>query len=154
MNGKKVFSFLVLKPAWSTRNLTSLALVALFFGVYVAAGGKITAVPKVKQGSGFGTINDNSGSLDSAASDQHTAAQDDEPIDLDNGKTIARPAERKPLSLEEENFSLKPKRVEERPIVKSQSADPAPAVANKTGEPADDLSDIEARLNINRKGSQ
>ena len=54
MNTKKVLSFLLLKPAFTSRNLTSIALVALFFGVYVAAGGKVSALPKVKQGVGFG----------------------------------------------------------------------------------------------------
>jgi hypothetical protein len=47
MNKKKIAEFLLLKPAFSTRNLTSILLVALFFGVYVASGGKVKSFPVV-----------------------------------------------------------------------------------------------------------
>jgi hypothetical protein len=55
MKGKKVLEFILLKPAFSSRNLTSLLLVAIFFAVYVLAGGKVE-VPDVKQGSNFGSV--------------------------------------------------------------------------------------------------
>jgi hypothetical protein len=54
---KRILSFLLLKPAISSRNLTSLGLVGIFFGVYVAAGGKIEGLPAVQEGaSGFGAV--------------------------------------------------------------------------------------------------
>lgn len=47
----------MLRPAISSRNLTSLMLVGLFFGVYVAAGGKVEGIPAVQSNSGgFGTV--------------------------------------------------------------------------------------------------
>jgi len=58
MRGKRVLEFVLLKPAFSSRNLTSLLLVAIFFGVYVLAGGKVE-VPDVKQGANFGTVTKN-----------------------------------------------------------------------------------------------
>lgn len=42
MSAKKVLSFLVCRSAFTQRNVTSIMLVFVFFGVYVAAGGKIT----------------------------------------------------------------------------------------------------------------
>ena len=53
---KKVLGFLVLKDAVSSKNLTSIALVALFFGVYIASGGRIAPLPKVERGPGFGDV--------------------------------------------------------------------------------------------------
>lgn len=56
MNAKKVVSFLLLRPAFTGRNVTSLGLVAVFFAVYVAAGGKVTTVPKMNAGASFGSV--------------------------------------------------------------------------------------------------
>ncbi len=57
MTVKKVVEFLLLRPAITKRNLTSLGLVAVFLCVYVAAGGKVTIEPpKIKPGAGFGTV--------------------------------------------------------------------------------------------------
>lgn len=56
MRYSKIFNFLLFGSAMSSRNLTSLALVAIFFAVYVAAGGKISSIPKVKRGDGFGSV--------------------------------------------------------------------------------------------------
>ena len=53
---KKALGFLMLKPAVSSRNLTSIGLVAAFFGVYLAAGGRIAALPNVQSGDGFGAV--------------------------------------------------------------------------------------------------
>ena len=55
MKGKKLLEFLILKPAFSSRNLSSLGLVLLFFIIYWLAGGKVT-IPDVKQGSNFGSV--------------------------------------------------------------------------------------------------
>ena len=47
----------MLKPAVSSRNMVSLALVAMFFGVYVASGGTVTSVPNLQGSSdNFGGI--------------------------------------------------------------------------------------------------
>ena len=59
MKGKKIVEFLILKPAFTSRNLSSLGLVAIFFLVYWLAGGKV-AVPNVKQGSNFGSVTSSS----------------------------------------------------------------------------------------------
>ena len=56
MKTNKFIQFLLLKPVFSSRNLTSIALVALFVAVYVLAGGKITTVPKVSNSNAFGGI--------------------------------------------------------------------------------------------------
>lgn len=60
MKGKKVLDFLILKPAFTSRNLTSLGLVGIFFLVYILAGGRIT-VPDVKQGANFGSVSQEPG---------------------------------------------------------------------------------------------
>lgn len=52
---KRVLGFLLMKPAMSSRNLTSLGLVAMFFAVYVLAGGTVSPVPKVAVNQSFGT---------------------------------------------------------------------------------------------------
>ena len=57
MNAKKVIGFLLMRPAFTQRNLTSIILVAAFFGVYVMMGGKVTTeLPKRSQNGGFGQI--------------------------------------------------------------------------------------------------
>jgi len=55
MNAKKVVGFLLLRPVFNQRNISSLLLVGIFFGVYVLAGGKVTTTPpKVMQAGTFG----------------------------------------------------------------------------------------------------
>ncbi len=54
MNGKKIADFVLLKPVFTGRNLTSLILVAIFFGVYIASGGRVRSIPKVSPGETFG----------------------------------------------------------------------------------------------------
>lgn len=49
MDRRRLFEFLLLKPAFSSRNLSSIALVVLFFLIYVFSGGKVSWVPAVKQ---------------------------------------------------------------------------------------------------------
>ena len=49
-NLKRVMEFATCRSAFSQRNITSILLVALFFGVYVMAGGKIsTKVPSYEE---------------------------------------------------------------------------------------------------------
>ncbi len=79
MNVNKVVSFLLLRPAFTGRNVTSLGLVALFFAVYVAAGGKITTVPTMKTGGSFGSVEnvvtDKKDAETTAAQSENSAAQ-------------------------------------------------------------------------------
>ena len=56
MDKKKVISFLLLRPAFTMRNLTSIGLVAIFFAIYVLAGGKVSLMPAVPRGQGFGSL--------------------------------------------------------------------------------------------------
>jgi hypothetical protein len=56
MKAKKVLSFLLLAPAFNSKNLTSILLVVIFFLLYCAAGGKVSWVPDVQRGGGFGSI--------------------------------------------------------------------------------------------------
>ena len=53
-NAKKALSFVLCKNAFTHRNLTSIGLVAIFFLVYVLAGGKITTqLPNFTDGGGL-----------------------------------------------------------------------------------------------------
>jgi hypothetical protein len=56
MSAKKIANFLFLRPAMTSRNLTSIGLVIFFMVVYALCGGKITAVPKVAISQGFGGV--------------------------------------------------------------------------------------------------
>ena len=48
MDRRRLFEFLLLKPAFSSRNISSIALVVLFFLIYMFSGGKVSWVPAVK----------------------------------------------------------------------------------------------------------
>ena len=55
MSARRVANFLLLRPAFSRRNFTSLFLVGVFVGVYIMSGGKIsTAVPRYQDQGTFG----------------------------------------------------------------------------------------------------
>ena len=56
MNVKKTIQFLFLKPAFTSRNVTSILLVGVFFGVYIVSGGSVRSIPKVTPGDGFGIV--------------------------------------------------------------------------------------------------
>ena len=57
MKTRKVVEFLLLKPAFTSRNISSVLLVGVFFAIYVMAGGKVTWVPKVNaRGGAFGSV--------------------------------------------------------------------------------------------------
>ena len=55
MKGRKVVDFIVLRSAFSQRNVTSMLLVGVFFAVYVLSGGKVTtSLPQMKDANAFG----------------------------------------------------------------------------------------------------
>lgn len=56
MDKKKIVEFLILRPAFTIRNFTSIGLVLVFFGIYVLAGGKVTLIPKDPTGENFGSV--------------------------------------------------------------------------------------------------
>ncbi len=80
MNAKKVIGFLLMRPALTQRNVTSILLVAVFFGVYVLMGGKVTTdLPKMQKNGGFGGLKGAMKPPQKIASDDTTAdATDDE----------------------------------------------------------------------------
>lgn len=56
MNAKRIVGFLLMRPAFTQRNLTSIGLVAVFFFVYVLMGGKVTTeLPKAPKEGVFGS---------------------------------------------------------------------------------------------------
>ncbi len=57
MNTKKVLNFLILRSAFTKSNFATVALVAMFFGLYMAFGGKVAPLPKLDEGGNFGSIN-------------------------------------------------------------------------------------------------
>ncbi|MBL7663137.1 hypothetical protein JNK13_10345 [bacterium] len=122
MDKKKVVDIVLMKPAFSMRNLTSLLLVAFFFGVYAMAGGKVTSIPRVKTGGEFGTVR-STPNLDSGT----------QAVVTDNKK----PADRA-LVIE---TSAPGSAATTQP---TSTQDPA---GIRKPEPGDALSDIEARLN-------
>ena len=72
MNGRRVVDFIVLRSAFSQRNVTSLLLVGVFFAVYVLSGGKITtSIPHMKDANGFGDagLSDTSGTSSTSTPD-------------------------------------------------------------------------------------
>ena len=58
MNAKKVINFLVLRSAFTQRNVTSLGLVGIFFVVYLLSGGKVslTSMPNIPRSDSFGGV--------------------------------------------------------------------------------------------------
>jgi hypothetical protein len=56
MNAKKVVGFLLCKSAFTRRNISSIMLVAVFFVVYLMAGGRVsTSLPDLKNATGLGS---------------------------------------------------------------------------------------------------
>lgn len=77
---RKVLDFVLMRQVANTRNLTSLALVAFFFGVYIAAGGKIASVPNLPKGTGFGDIEGLEKNSDENATSETETAKESETI--------------------------------------------------------------------------
>ena len=70
MKARKVVEFLLLKPAFTSRNISSVLLVGVFFALYVMAGGKVTWVPKVNaHGGAFGSMGQEGRTLPGASAD-------------------------------------------------------------------------------------
>jgi len=53
---KKFFEVLFFRSAFTTKNIGSILIVLALFGVYILAGGKVVLVPKIEQGSSFGSL--------------------------------------------------------------------------------------------------
>ncbi len=139
MNGKKVLGFLLLKPAFNSRNLTSLALVALFFGVYVASGGKVTSVPKLKAGAGgFGSVT----ATDSGETLDEVVAPGSEVVPADDSlsEEAALPAKRKRSTLFDDSNVTEKSQPSREDVVIEHEAQP------DRSHSADGLVDIEKRL--------
>lgn len=136
MEGRKLRDLLLLKPAISVRNLTSLGLVFLFFGVYVASGGKVTTTPSVKPGGGFGGLEESS-----------------QPINV-RGDVLPRAVETAPRNNTPSRETVQPPRLFDQPQQPSRKA--AKEFPSRKGEVnadeddgnADDLSEIERRLKL------
>ena len=139
MNGKKVLGFLLLKPAFNSRNLTSLALVALFFGVYVASGGKVTSVPKLKAGAGgFGSVT----ATDSGETLDEAVAPSSEVVPADDllSEEAAMPVKRKRSTIfDDSNLTDKAQPSREDAVIVHET------LPDRTRS-ADGLVDIEKRL--------
>lgn len=57
MNAKKIAGFLLMRPAFTQRNLTSIVLVGVFIGSYFLMGGKITtSIPAPDKRNPFGSV--------------------------------------------------------------------------------------------------
>ena len=87
MNGKKVIGFLLCRSAFSQRNITSILLVLVFFGVYVLSGGKISMVPPALKGMGG---LDSGASIDAALKNQAGGEVREEAREEDLGKAESR----------------------------------------------------------------
>ncbi len=133
MDKRRLRDFLLLKPAVSSRNLTSLLLVAIFFGVYVAAGGKVSTIPEVAPGEGFGTV-----TSDRAA---EVEAYEEEEVE------VKRPV-RKKVTKTKKRTAKKSKVSRKRVIEPVEEIDDAVEEVEENSE--DDLSSIEKRLKLNR----
>ncbi|MCB0344389.1 MAG: hypothetical protein KDD66_04705 [Bdellovibrionales bacterium] len=133
MKVNKVVSFLLLRPAFTGRNVTSLGLVAVFFMVYVLAGGKITTVPTMKPGGSFGSV-ESAGSPALPGTQQNPQEAAD-PAAQPQGQAVSTRID----SLFGSNGGTQPPKTEARP---ARNADAA--AQHPDGDKG--LDDIEARL--------
>ena len=78
MNAKKVVGFLLCQSAFTRRNISSMALVAIFFAVYLLAGGKVsTTLPQLKNAAGLAPGNYGLRQMPgNEAQDSHSALSD------------------------------------------------------------------------------
>ena len=136
MNKEALKQIFFLKSAVSSRNLTSLLLVGLFFGVYVAAGGKISSVPNIKPGQGFGTIK--------GERQEEVRIEDSAADEAEEEATEAEFVEKKVNSKRTERASLKRKVKEAKKQAPKQLEE---LDAFEAGDD-DDLSSIEKRLKL------
>ena len=138
MDKRRIRDFLLLKPAVSSRNLTSLLLVAIFFGVYVAAGGKVSTIPEVAPGEGFGTVTSNQ--VSDTEGYEEEAVEIEEPVRKKVTRTKKRTAKKSRVSR---------KRVVE-PVEEIDDVEEEEAFEEAEEISDDDLSSIEKRLKLNR----
>lgn len=96
---KQVVGFLLLKGAFTSRNITSIGLVLLFFGIYVASGGKLASLPNVSSTNQFGGVSGavkiNSNTAATEATNKTANSYDDPsarlfnaPVQQDKARTI------------------------------------------------------------------
>ena len=138
---KKTLDFVLLKPAVSSRNLTSIALVAAFFGVYIAAGGKIAALPNVQRAGGFGTV-------DVSGKDLKTPDKKVQPAKRNTvSKEIEAAPAPKPVKKERQISLFDFEDSAAAPKKKVQEVEqPAEEIREEVGD-ADSLSNFQDRLN-------
>ncbi len=127
MNVKKVAGFLLLRPVFTSRNLTSIALVLFFMGIYVLCGGRISAIPKPDlEHSSFGGISNED--PQSAEELPHTASE--------NGRALFEGAPSAKPSSEKVERALTPPTTPSKQLKEEQFEE------DTTG----DLSEIKKRL--------
>lgn len=136
MEGKKFFEYLFLKPAFTSRNLSSLFLVGAFFGIYILAGGKIEAIPNVKAGAGFGTVESSRNSVPNVS-----------PLGAE-GNTSAEAAKLENPRGESVGAHQARREVKKVPNLRVEDSE------GKLSEPEDKLSELEQRLkDLKKKNS-
>ena len=162
MNAKKVVGTLLLKPAFTQRNITSVLLVAAFFGVYILMGGTIsTELPANRANGGFGGSSSDKKATASKGPD--VTASKAKPSSAAELLGVKRSAER--VRRERASFGPGLFSKEEREELEEEPLDPAGLVTGikkkkssldrrldkieNRRKNTDALSAIEERLNIN-----
>jgi len=150
---RHVKDVLLLKPAMTSRNMVTVLLVALMFGVYVASGGKVTTVPQVRPGEGFGTVDRDP--AEQALSQQQSPAPSAPAEAVPTKRKESREAVRKRLA---ENLKKDPRRLRNSNKTTSRvraSGLPAKAEVVEEVSPVDsegdDFSALEKRLKKGRR---
>ncbi len=148
---KKFLNVLLMGSAVSTRNLTSLALVALFFAIYVAAGGRISSVPKVKSGEGFGSAQSADHFRNAMDSVTKTADKD---VTSKPPVTKVTPAKPTPKEIDRKINSASPKATNALAGARATESDSKnlqkPELSKDNRYPEDHLADIERRLKLRK----
>ena len=128
MGMKKVVDFLIFRPAFTQRNITSLGLVGIMFGVYAMCGGKVTWAPKLQRGSSFGSVQ--------VGQQQPAVASKSEAPAVNVGVTgdVVQPA------------SLQAQRIAPAPVAAQPKAEERPAVAQANTKGGSNLTSLEERL--------
>ncbi len=165
MSAKKVAGFLLCRSAFTQRNATSILLVALFFAVYVMAGGKVTTkLPSMPSGAagGFGGI----GSGDALAAKQQAQAampeltQDESKDVLGIKKSADRKKRQEAINKRGRLFTPEEiKSAEQEPVDEDGLVEGADFTNRREQwrleraekKPSDSLSAIEERLKIRRR---
>jgi hypothetical protein len=164
MNAKKLVGFLLLRPAFTQRNFTSIFLVCVFAAVYIMMGGKVTTGPaSVKNLDGFGGV-----SLKDQQSSQESESEVEEGSSNSRDKKLEAVLGAKPSServargranLGWNKFSEEEQEAKEAPLDKEGLIQGSQLESSRRQEamfkysekkPGDSLSSIEERLNIKR----